>query len=91
MRLTNTAYLDDPAPLHDMYRAYFNCVDKMDRRWNGVEDHHGVNNWKTKMIKIILKFATLNAWALKNSRYPILFRKWRKRVVREILAPYVNK
>lgn len=90
-RLLETAYLDDPAPLHLMYRAFFNFIDKADRRWNSMEDHHGVNDWRIKYAKIILRFATINAWALKNSRHPILWRKWRKDIVVEILKHHVKK
>jgi len=40
----------DPAPLHDFYRTWFGIVDKADRYWYDVAEHHRNERWKYKFL-----------------------------------------
>lgn len=35
-----TDFKPDPAPPHIFYRAWFNLVDLVDKKWYSVEEHH---------------------------------------------------
>jgi hypothetical protein len=61
MRIKTTS-TPDPAIIHNFYRAYFNLVDIADRYWNEVEEHHHHQNWKSKVLLMMLRFAVLNLW-----------------------------
>jgi hypothetical protein len=59
---TKTTSTPDPAIIHNFYRAYFNLIDIAGRYWNEVEEHHHHQNWKSKVLPMILRFAVLNLW-----------------------------
>lgn len=80
-----TSYLSDPAPLHDRYKRYFNAVDLINRRWNAVEEHHHHHSWKTKMVLIILRLATYNAWVYHSQLQWRGWKQWRKELIRGML------
>ena len=76
----------DPSPFHDLYRESFNLVDLLDRRWYSVEEHHGHQSWKGKMILAILRFAMINTWT-----YCVNFEfenwlEWRENVFQSLMG-----
>ena len=57
-------FLPDPAPLHNIYREYFNLVDLADRYWYSVQETHPNICWKSKLLLGNMRFGILNAWVL---------------------------
>ena len=56
----------DPAPIHDFYRANFNLIDLVDRRWYSTEEHHAHHSWQTKLVLAMLRLAVMNAWGVRK-------------------------
>lgn len=48
-------------PVHLSYKASFSWVDRADRKWNSVEEHHQRRDWKVKYLLFVMRFAVLNA------------------------------
>ena len=77
--------LADPALPHDTYKEYFNLVDLVDRRWYGIEEHHGHHSWKGKLVLAMLRFGVMNAWVYgSNFRYAS-WRSWREEAFQELM------
>jgi hypothetical protein len=68
-------WLSDPAPLHNFYRSWFNLIDLVDKKWYSVEQHHQIQNWKSKIIQSILRLAVMNAWVFFTQSQ---FTKWKE-------------
>ena len=87
-RTISSTAISDPAPIHDQYKEWFNLVDLADERWYKVEETHGHQKWETKMILGILCYAVMNTWVyVTNSNY-MKWEKWRKALVKELVALY---
>eukprot|EP01105_Mastigella_eilhardi_P026312 TRINITY_DN7520_c0_g1_i2.p1 TRINITY_DN7520_c0_g1~~TRINITY_DN7520_c0_g1_i2.p1 ORF type:complete len:153 (-),score=33.93 TRINITY_DN7520_c0_g1_i2:25-426(-) len=86
VRLLRDFYLVEPAPLHDFYKDYFNLVDLVDRRWNAVEHHHAIFNWKTKMTLILLRLGVYNAWAMMSAATGIEWLQFRETLAAQLVA-----
>lgn len=62
LKRISSEWHSDPAPIHEFYRERFNLVDILDRYGAEVEEHHGNQNWKSKMLLTIMHFFTFNSW-----------------------------
>jgi len=78
-------YKNDPAPIHSFYRAHFNYIDSIDRRWNRVEEHHPNYVWQNKMILTILRFSVMNSWTHHSQMVPQKWRTWRDALISELI------
>jgi hypothetical protein len=74
VEFTKSTWFEDPAPIHNFYREWFNLIDLADGYWYEVEDHHRNERWKSKMILTICKYFIINVWVLSTCQE---FSKWR--------------
>jgi hypothetical protein len=82
---TKTTSTPDPAIIHNFYRAYFNLVDIADRYWNEVEDHHHHQNWKSKVLLMILRFAVPNLWVYVAKTEYQEWKEFRNKLAKEMV------
>ena len=61
-RYIESKFFPDPAPIHNLYREYFNLVDLMDRHWYEVKESHPNPKWKSKFLLSIMRFFVINSW-----------------------------
>jgi hypothetical protein len=73
MDIVKTSGFDDPAPIHDFYRLWFNLIDLCDKKWYSVADHHGNHYWKSKMLFFTMRHFMINVWALIATNQ---YKKW---------------
>ena len=59
-----STFYEDPAPLHDNYKSYFNLVDLLDRYWYKVQETHANHHWKGKSLLGVLRLVIINCWVL---------------------------
>jgi hypothetical protein len=82
---TKTISTPDPAIIHNFYHAYFNLVDIADRYWNEVEEHHHYQNWKSKVLLMILRFAVLNLWVYVARTEYQEWKEFRNKLAKEMI------
>lgn len=58
----NQSWNVDPAPLHDVYREWFNLVDLTNGYWYKMWDRHANQKWKSKFLLSIMKYFVINTW-----------------------------
>ena len=81
----------DPAPAHQVYRKWFNLVDKANKKWYAVEEHHGHQDWRAMMILSVLKFGMWNAWVYCSRVVYAKWIAWRKATARLVMFRHVKK
>jgi len=55
-------FLPDLAPLHDFYKEYFNLVNKANKHWYCVKEHHSYQKWECKLLLAMLCVAVMDSW-----------------------------
>lgn len=80
--------LKDPAPLHQLYKKWFNLVDKVNKQWYEVKDNHGLFQWRTAMTIGILRYGVWNAWAHSVQLEYIEWIKWRENIAKRMMKHY---
>lgn len=68
----------------ELYKKHFNWVDRFNRLWYSLDDKHGIDNWKTKLLFSIFRIAIINSWVLYNQYDTIDLFEWRKILSQEI-------
>jgi hypothetical protein len=66
--ILKTDGFDDPAPMHDFYRQWFNLIDLGDNKWYKTADHHGFHAWKSKMLFSTMCHFMCNVYTLVASK-----------------------
>jgi hypothetical protein len=69
------SYNDDPAPLHQFYREWFNLVDITNTYWYKVWDRHANQKWKSKLLFAIMKYFIINVWTWTST---VNYKSWKK-------------
>jgi hypothetical protein len=75
----------NPAPVQETYRSCFNWVDKADRHWYSIQDHHHYQRWTARYLVGLLRFQTINMHTWANQHYYQSFHGWRKEFSRKIV------
>lgn len=73
-KMTDTFYLPNSAPLHDLYGKHFNLVDLADRSWYKVNEAHANLSWKSELLLGNLRFGILNCW---TAHCQVEFESWK--------------
>ena len=68
-----------------------NLVDKANKKWYAVEEHHGHQDWRAMMILSVLKFGMWNAWVYCSRVVYANWIAWRKATARLLMFRHVKK
>jgi len=79
-------FLPDPAPLHDFYKKYFNLVDKANKCWYHVEEHHSHQQWECKLLLAILCVAIMDSWVYVTKLEPQKWIPWRVNLSKKLMG-----
>jgi hypothetical protein len=60
-------------------------VDIADRYWNEVEEHHHHQNWKSKVLLMMLRFALLNLWVYVARTEYQEWKEFRNKLAKEMI------
>jgi len=63
-------------PHHSKYREAFNGIDLHDRKWNDLQNHHTVKDWRAKFVFSLLQSGIVNAWVVQRHFEEITFSKY---------------
>jgi len=73
-------------PLHESYKDNFNLVDLIDRQWNAVEEHHHHQDWRTKYLLFVLRFAVYNAMVHSKVAFGKEWLQYRTDIAKALMA-----
>lgn len=65
---------------HQLYKANFNLVDRLNRQWYTFDFGYRVKNWRAKLFLSIVKVSLINSWVLANEQKTVEYLDYREQI-----------